>query len=68
MVKWVVDRRRDERDQPLCTLQNAIKEVTPEEIRTLPKAQRLSFHVWSMQNEKLETRSLVIHTVSLKRK
>jgi hypothetical protein len=64
----VVDRRRDEWDQPIWNLQYAIKEVTPDGIRKLTKARRLSIPAWGMQNGKLEARSLLIHTVSLKRK
>jgi len=53
MVNWVVDRLRDERDLPLRNVQYAIKDVTPERIRTFLKAQRLSLPAWSMQNGKL---------------
>jgi len=62
MVKWVVDRRRDERHLELWNLQFAIKDVTPERIRTLPKAQKLPLPAWSMQNEKLETRSPLVRS------
>jgi hypothetical protein len=60
MVKWVVDRRGDKGDLPLWNLRYAIKDVTPE-IRTLSKL-RLSLPAWNMQNEKLETRSPLIHS------
>lgn len=62
VVKWVVDRRPDEWDLPLWTLEYAIEYVTPEKIRTFSKAQRLSRPAWSMQNEKLETRSPLNHS------
>jgi hypothetical protein len=62
MVNWVVDRLRDEQDLPLWNVQFAIKDVTPERIRTLSKAQRLSLPPCSMQNEKLQTRSPLIHS------
>jgi hypothetical protein len=58
----VVDRRREERDLPLWNLQYAIQDVTPERIRTLSKGQRLNLPALSMQNEKLETRSPLIHS------
>jgi hypothetical protein len=43
--------------------------MTPERIRTFSKAQRLSLPAWSMQNEKLETRSPLIHSfIEMKKK
>ena len=58
----MVDRRRDERNLQTWNLQYAIKDVTPERISMLSKAQRLSLHAWSTQKEKLETRSPLIHS------
>jgi len=58
----MVHRRPDEWDLPLWTLQYAMEDVTPERIRTFSKAQRLSLPVCSMQNQKLETRSPLIHS------
>ena len=59
----MVDGRPYEWDLSLWTLQYAIEDVTPERIRTFLKAQRLSLPVWSMQNEKLQTRSPLINSL-----